>query len=517
MTLRTRGTLALALSVSAVATALTAAVPAAQAATAPATGAHDTAGGTGGRGGVPALTWLPCARPGGPADQECAELPVPLDYRDPRGPRLTLAVSRLRTDRPEARRGTLLVIPGGPGGSGVRELTRKGEALREATGGAYDLVAFDPRGVGGSTTASCRLAEDDRHLVTLRSWPGPDGDITENAARARRVAEACDRHGGAVLRGFTTANQVRDTDRLRQALGEERLSAWGTSYGAYVGAVYAQKYPRRTDRWVLDSSGDPDPTRVARGWLANMARGVEDRFPDFAAWAADPARDEQGLRLARRPEDVRPSILALAARLDREPRATTTAGVPLTGDRLRQAIQSSLIGDAFFARLARLVTEAQDPAATPGLPAELAGPVPDEDAAVALGVICNDVRWPESSLATYQLAVTADRARHPLTAGMPVNVTPCPFWKHAPAGEPTRITADGPSNILMIQSLRDPATPYVGGLKMRQALGDRARLVTVDQGGHGLYLGNGNACGDRTVTEFLTTGRRPHRDTHCPN
>lgn len=131
-----------------------------------------------------------------------------------------------------------------------------------------------------------------------------------------------------MLRSFTTANEVRDLDRLREALGERKLSAWGVSYGTYVGAVYAQKYPRHTDRWVLDSSGDPDPERVARGWLANMAQGADDRFPDFAAWAAHPDRDREGLRLAGRAEEVRPLVVSLAAALDRAPKDSTTPGAP---------------------------------------------------------------------------------------------------------------------------------------------------------------------------------------------
>lgn len=317
-----------------------------------------------------------------------------------------------------------------------------------------------------------------------------------------------------MLRGFTTANEVRDIDRFRQALGERKLSAWGVSYGTYVGAVYAQTYPQHTDRWVLDSSGDPDPRRVARGWLANMSQAADDRFPDFAAWAADPARDAEGLRLAEHPEQVRPLLLELAARLDREPKESDVAGTPLTGNRLRQALQSALYGDALFPGLARLVRAAQDPAARPTLPPELAQPMPDTDAAVMVGVICNDVRWPLGA-AGYEEAVAADRAAHPLTAGMPANVTPCSFWKDRPREEPTRITDRGPSNILMIQNLRDPSTPYFGALKMRRALGDRARLVTVDHGGHGVYLAGGNACGDRAVTHYLTTGTRPQQDTYC--
>ncbi|MFJ6478945.1 MULTISPECIES: alpha/beta hydrolase [unclassified Streptomyces] len=464
---------------------------------------------------APRLDWHRCAHPDAPAAQECAELPVPLDYDDPDGRQLTLAVSRIRSDRPGARRGTLVVIPGGPGGSGVQRLTQKGDALRRELAGAYDLVAFDPRGVGASTTASCDLAPEDRYLTSLRSWPGPNGEITENIARSRRIAEACARNGGPELRSFTTANQVRDMDRFREALGERKLSAWGTSYGTYAGAVYAQKYPRHTDRWVLDSSGDPDPKRVARGWLANMSQGAADRFPDFAAWATHPDRDRDGLRLAAAAQEVEPLVVSLAARLDREPR-TTTPGVPLTGSGLRQALQNALYADAAFASFARLVQAAQDPAGTPVLPKELAAPIRNEDAALMVSVICNDVAWPDASVASYRRAVDADRARYPLTAGMPVNVLPCSFWQ-TPVQKPTRITDDGPSNILMIQSRRDPATPLSGGLKMREALGDRARLVTVEQGGHGLYLGNGNACGDRAVTEFLTSGRRPARDTDCAN
>ncbi|MEV6954394.1 alpha/beta hydrolase [Streptomyces sp. NPDC051183] len=464
---------------------------------------------------TPRLAWHPCARPDGPAAQECAELPVPLDYRDPAGRQITLAVSRIRSDRPEARRGTLVVIPGGPGSSGVQRLAQKGAALQRETAGAYDLVAFDPRGVGASTTASCDLAPEDRYLTTLRSWPGPDGGITENVARSRRVAEACARNGGPVLRSFTTANQIRDLDRFREALGERKLSAWSVSYGTYVAAGYAQKFPERTDRWVLDSSGDPDPKRVARGWLANMAQGADDRFPDFAAWAAHPDRDRDGLRLAARPEEVEPLVLALAAALDRAPRESTTPGVPLTGNRLRQALQSSLYNDSAFASFARLVRAAQDGAQPPVLPPELAQPLRDEDAAVMVGVVCNDVAWPRTSQAAYQRAVGEDRARHPLTAGMPVNVLPCSYWQGAPAQKPVRITDDGPSNILMIQNRRDPSTPHFGALKMREALGERAVLVTVERGGHGVYLGNGNPCGDRAVTGFLTTGERPAGDTEC--
>ncbi|SCE00098.1 TAP-like protein [Streptomyces sp. TverLS-915] len=456
----------------------------------------------------PALTWSPC----GSARQECATLTVPLDYSRPHGRTVHLAVSRIRAEG--ARRGTLAVVPGGPGSSGVRRLADKGAALMAATGGRYDLVSFDPRGVGGSTTAACGLPEEDRRLATVRSWPGAGGGIAENVARSRRTAEACGKNGGAVLASFTTANEVRDLDRLRAALGSARLSVWATSYGTYVAAGYAQKHPGRTARVVLDSSGDPDPARVERGWLANMARGAEDRFPDFAAWAADPARGTE--RLAERPARVRTRVLGLARELDAHPRATTTPGLALTGGMLLQALQTALYDDAAFPEFAGLVRAADATTAGPVvLPPSLAQPMSQQDAAVTISVICNDVDWP-GSVADHARGVAEDRARYPLTGGMPVNITPCSYWKNEPAEPPARVTDEGPSNILMVQNLRDPATPYAGALRMRAALGRKARLVSVDSGGHGSYLGTGNACGDAAVTAFFVDGVRPDRDIECP-
>ncbi|MEV4501505.1 alpha/beta hydrolase [Streptomyces klenkii] len=463
---------------------------------------------------VSSLAWHPCAAEGSAPGSECATLPVPLDYRKPSGRTVGIAVSRLRSDRPQARRGALLLIAGGPGGSGVEELARRGNDVRKATKGAYDIVSLDPRGVGGSTAADCGVAEDDRRVLSLRAWPGPDGGISDGAARARRIAEACARNGGDVLRSLTTRNQARDMDRFRVALGEKKLSAVGTSYGTYAGAVYAQMFPERTDRWVLDSSGDPDPSRVVRGWLANMAQGADDAFPDFARWAADPARGKD--RLAGRAEDVRPMFLAMAAELDRKPRTFKDTGHPLTGNLLRQVMQMSLYGSERYPDLATLMQAVRTGSSNDPLTVAepLTEPLSQRDVAVFAGIVCNDVAWPRD-VASYERAVAADRARHPLTAGMPATITPCAFWKDAPAEKPTRITDRGPSNILMVQNLRDPATPHFGALKMREALGDRARLVTVDAGGHGVWLDTGNACSDRAVSEFLVSGERPAADTVC--
>ncbi|MFE4663777.1 alpha/beta hydrolase [Streptomyces sp. NPDC056716] len=465
---------------------------------------------------IPALDWRDCAKPDGPPTQQCATLEVPLDYSDPGGETVSLAVSRVRSADPGQRRGTLLVVPGGPGASGVQRLEQKAEVLREQVGDAYDLVGFDPRGTGSSTRAACGLPAEDLYLTSLRSWPDADGGIEGSTERSRRIAELCARNGGAVLRSMSSVNEARDIDRLRQALGERKLSIWSTSYGTYVTAVYAQKFPQHTDRVVMDSVQDPDPHLVGRGWLANTSRAVEDRFPDFANWAADPARESSGLRLGQRPEDVRTLVVDLMAALDREPKDTTHPILKLTGNGLRQSLLDALYDDKRFTDLAKLVKAAQDPDGVPVLGPALTHLLEDADAAVSIAVVCNDVRWPEpGSSAGYEQAVAVDRALYPLTGGMPKNITPCTFWQNDQREKPTRITSDGPSNILLIQNRRDPATPHFAASEMRRALGDRARMVTVERGGHGVYLGTGNACGDRAVTTFLTTGERPTGDVSC--
>ncbi|WP_327588108.1 alpha/beta hydrolase [Nonomuraea sp. NBC_00507] len=136
-------------------------------------------------------------------------------------------------------------------------------------------------------------------------------------------------------------------------------------------------------------------------------------------------------------------------------------------------------------------------------------------AAVAGATICNDVTW-SRSIEHHRRDVRRNRAAYPLTAGMPVDMGPCSFWHYQPAEPATRVTSQGPSNILLIQNLRDPSTPYNGALELRRALGDRARMVAVDSGGHGVYLANGNSCGDRAVTAFLAYGIRPAEETTCP-
>ncbi|MEV0978026.1 alpha/beta hydrolase [Streptomyces sp. NPDC049915] len=461
--------------------------------------------------GRTALAWGPCPGAAPASRQECATLAVPLDHSRPGGPVIDLAVSRVRSERPGARRGVLLMIPGGPGGSSLDDPSGKGQKLPKEVRDAYDLVGFAPRGMAPSTAVDCGLDHADLAVSRLRPWPAPDGSIEGNLATARRMADACARNGGELLRHLGTVDEARDIDRIRAALGERRVSAWGVSYGTYVGAVYSQLFPQRTDRIVLDSNDDPDPARVSRAWLAGHEQGVEDVFPVFAQRVSAPGHP---YRVADTPDGVRREFLRLAAELDRRPIPWPGANPPeLNGNVLRQTMLDSLYDPDRFDDLARLMTGARE-GTLPPAPAGPPEPVLQNVAAVGAATLCNDVAWPTDP-AVYRKDVELSRKAYPLTAGMPRNAMVCAAWPYPPRQAPVRITGRGPSNILLVQNERDVATPLAGARRLRAALGRRAVMVTVNSTGHDAYLANGNPCGDDTVSRFLATGERPDGDVYC--
>jgi pimeloyl-ACP methyl ester carboxylesterase len=437
---------------------------------------------------------------------------VPLDHARPGdGRTVDVVVSRIPGEKPSARRGALLLIPGGPGGDSLADPSGKGQKLPQEVRDAYDLIGFAPRGQAPSTAVSCGLEPGDLALTKLRPWPAPDGSVTENLATAQRMADACARNGGELLRHISTADEARDIDRIRAALGERRLSAWGVSYGTYVGAAYRQMFPHRTDRIVLDSNGDPDPVRAERAWLAAFEKGAEDTFPVFARWASTPGNR---YRLAGTAAEVRPLFLRLAARLDRHPLHWPGADPQeLNGNVLRQTMLNAFYDPDDFPVLAELILAARKGTVPPAPPSP-PEPVLQNVTAVGAATICNDAAWPTSA-AVYQRDVDASRRMFPLTAGMPRNAMVCAAWPYAPREAPVRITGEGPANVLLIQNARDVATPLSGALRLRAAFGDRAVMVVNDATGHDAYLANGTACGDRTVSRFLATGERPAEDLSC--
>nr|WP_052477540.1 alpha/beta hydrolase [Kibdelosporangium sp. MJ126-NF4] len=436
----------------------------------------------------PEPTWRSCpdALP-----LECTTVTVPVDYSRPNGPTIDVAVSRKKASG--QRRGVLLLNPGGPGNAGLDMPLEVGGPLA----GSYDLIGFDPRGTGHSAPLDCGLTDEQRDPVRIFGMPAPNGDIAESVAYSRQVAKQCFERHGRVMPHITTANTARDMDRIRIALGEKKISYFGVSYGTYLGAVYTALFPQNTDRVVLDSV--VDPKGIWQKMFNSWGPGAEESFTDFAGWAA---RRDTTYGLGDTSNEVRGTYLALAQRLDAKP------ALHYDGRSLRSHARSVLYQESSYPELAGLLQSIKQGTFTPPPPLRF-------DASFAStwwGVVCNDARWPRN-VAQYQWDVLVARQKYPVTNGMSANIWPCAFWP-TPVEPTVRISDHGP-NVLLVQNLRDPATPLGGARSMRSVMGDRSRLITADNAGHGVLRTTNNPCVLEPVMGYLLDGVMPQRDIAC--
>ncbi|MEU3352280.1 alpha/beta hydrolase [Streptomyces sp. NPDC037389] len=446
------------------------------------------------------LQWKHCDA-NDPAAFQCATLKVPLDYGDPGGKTIDIAISRLKASSSKERHGVLLLNPGGPGAPGLRLpldplMKFPGEVKRQ-----YDLIGFDLRGAGQSSPVSCGLTADEQS-----DNPYKPETFAKDVDRARTIAEKCQAKAGDKLPHLTTRNAARDMDVIRAALGEKRISYLGVSYGTYLGAVYTQMFPQRADRFVLDSSADP--TRVYRGMFQDMAKGAEQAFTRWSEWAA--ARHTT-YGLGKTPAEVRKTYWDLIAEANRKP--IQFGGRALTGDTIRADN-----GTFFHVRKAaelvvglKNAAEGQDPnpSGTTGQAEE-----PDDNyASVAWSFMCADTRTWSRDPEQYRREAIRDKARYPLYGDFAANIAPCAFWKQR--SEPqTKI--DNKVGALMTQNEWDSQTPLFAAQTMHRALRG-SRMLTVAGGeGHGvLYASGSNSCADKAATAYLTTGKLPAEDLTC--
>ncbi|MFF7311451.1 alpha/beta fold hydrolase [Streptomyces sp. NPDC008137] len=447
------------------------------------------------------VRWGPCPEEVAAPRLECSTLEVPLDYREPDGRQIEIAISRLASREPSKRRGVLLTNPGGPGGTGLNyPAVLAGSGLPRKVLDSYDVIGFDPRGVGRSTPVTCDLTQEQQYRGNFPPYAHTAADVAREAPNARTVAEQCATSRTAwMLPHTTTANTARDMDRIRAALGEPKLSYLGASYGTSLGAVYTTLFPGRSDRIVLDSNMGPGGYDYTA--MRMFARGLEDRFPDFAKFAAE--RPEYGLGTT--PEQVTAKFFELAERLEEKP----VQGIG--GMEFRGFTFERLYADGFMPELAQFWQAVDTDRPVPSVPTL---PNMENLMAARFYVICGDTRWP-GTVREYQRNVAVDRQKYPMLGASTAGIGPCAFWPAERVEPPVRIGDRGPSNVLMAQNERDPGTPLAGARELRRAFGKRATMVTADQGGHGVYPFGRNTCAKDAVTTFLTTGQRPPRDFAC--
>ncbi|MEW1928102.1 alpha/beta hydrolase [Streptomyces sp. NPDC088360] len=436
--------------------------------------------------------WGKCGA-GTPAALRCATLKVPLDYRDPGGKKIDIAISRLKTSAPGKRHGVLLSNPGGPGGPGLEMPLELERQLPRQVKDRYDLIGFDPRGVGRSTPVQCGLSPEEN--VLLR----PLRTFDKNVALARSVADKCRAKAGDKLPHITTRNTARDMDVLRAALGERKISYYGVSYGTALGAVYTQLFPRRADRFVLDSA--IDPKLMWRGMFRIWAPEAERAFQRWTKWTA--ARDAT-YRLGDTPAEVGKSFWALVARADRDP--IVIDGVPLDGAGVREQVRPNLftVRDA-----ARQVVRLKEAAGGRAKAQDLPEPPPEPDVSATVSVVCGDSSWPRDP-ETYRRDSVRDADRYPLYGDFASGVLPCAFWDR-PVEPATEVNNTVPA--LIVQNEWDSQTPLVTAQALHGQM-KGSRMVTVDEGeGHGVY--GTNPCADFAANSYLATGKLPAADVTC--
>ncbi|WP_199551589.1 alpha/beta hydrolase [Streptomyces sp. N35] len=425
-----------------------------------------------------------------------------MDYSHPKGERIKVAISRQKATDREMRRGALFWNPGGPGGSGLK--TRDGKSApkeqfkNSGLNTVYDLIGFDPRGIGESTPLHCEKVEE---LPPIVSRP-TDADFEVFAAWGKKSEDACDKVDGQKRRFFNTRNTARDMDIMRAALNEKKINYVGYSYGTYLGAVYGSMFAAHLDRSVLDSSMHPDLT--GRPYMISKAKGVRRNVEVWASWVAE--RDKTfGLGTTR--GEVMETVETVSAQLAQDPVGFWT-----------QSMFDLGMGDSqhwsTWIELAERVAALRD-GEDPGidLTADAAASKQRELTEEAKYTILSEGDWP-SDLDTYREDVRNNRDRYPYGLGIN-DFMPHPpaFRSFTPPEKPTDIQRDGYPRGLVVQAERDVNTPYEGGVAMADRL-DHI-LLTVQDGQHGQYLDQGNACVDQQVAAYLLRGILPSGPVTC--
>ncbi|MFI9819646.1 alpha/beta hydrolase [Streptomyces sp. NPDC052013] len=443
--------------------------------------------------------WKKCGTEDYPTLQ-CASVQVPLDHADPDGRTITLALSRVpHTAR--TYQGPLLVNPGGPGGSGRTLAGFVASSLPKRVAGQYDVIGFDPRGVGASTPA---LDCGPGHFDPVRPDPVPVTGAVEqaNLARVKSFAESCRTKYADVLPYINTVSAARDLDVLRRALGAEKVNYFGYSYGTYLGAVYAKLYPQRVRRLVLDSV--VDPTEVWYDANLNQDHAFNDRHRAFMAWVA---RHDAHYRLGTDPERVEARWYAMRAALAEEPADGKVGPAELEDTYVPGGYYNGYwpyLAEAFSAYVndgddAPLVEAYENFGAI-----DAAG---DNGYSIYTAVQCRDATWPrdweqwrKDNWAVYEKAPFMAWNNAWYNA-------PCAFWP-TDAVRPVRIANDELPPALLFQATHDAATPYRGGVTVHHLLADSSLVVEQGGGNHGITL-SGSACLDRHLAAYLSDGTVP--------
>lgn len=440
------------------------------------------------------VAWETCG------EQLCATVLAPLDWENPGRAAIEIAMRKVPSADPS--RGPLFVNPGGPGFGGQDFAVQLGQDAWEG----YDIVGWDPRGTGESTSVECGTTEQTDEVFALDGSPDDESERIALEEGWGEFSRQCREASGELLDHITTIENVRDLDLLRFLLGADKLNYVGVSYGTYVGAVYAELFPDRAGRLVLDSAVDITDDEES----ASQSEGFELALRNYAQWCA--TSDACGL--GDTADDVVDGIADFLAGLDAAPikvgDRTLTQSLATTG------VALFLYSDEqAYPSLTYVLTEARDGRGQDLLGAadQLNGRGEGSYETVAFAFPATRcVDWADEGI-----AATYDKWEEFMTDS-PVFATNmgvdfvCETWT-ADTAPQLKLSAAGAPTILVVGTTGDSATPFEHAVSMAEQL-EPAVLLTFDGVGHGAVTG-GNECVDAAVTKFLVEGTAPEDDTTC--
>jgi pimeloyl-ACP methyl ester carboxylesterase len=456
------------------------------------------------------LRWRPCDH-----GFQCARLLVPFDYNRPAWRRFSLPVIKLPATGPAKRIGSLVVNPGGPGGSGIQYAQAARTQVSAAVRAKFDVAGFDPRGVGGSVPAMNCLngPQLDKFFETSDS-PASAAQLATIVKQSKLFVRGCERNSGALLRYVGTANAARDMDVLRAALGDAKLTYLGKSYGTYLGTWYAQLFPTHVRALVLD--GAVDPTESALNMNVVQAQGFQVALASFI---------DNCLHLSACPLGHGGSVAAGTARLDailagagRKPLTSQVTGQPGVAPLLLNGIAAALYSKSYWPYLREGLTAAL--AGNGTILVELGDLLVERNqngkysnlTAAEIAVNCVDRPWPRSLGAWRSAAAAAAKAAPLFGEPLMWGSLPCAYWPVRPVS-PSRLRAAGAPPILVVGTTRDPATPFRWAHTLAHDLASGV-LLGWNGDGHTAYMVN-SSCVDSTVDSYLINLAVPRNGTIC--
>ncbi|HEX3005732.1 MAG TPA: alpha/beta hydrolase [Angustibacter sp.] len=452
------------------------------------------------------LTWHTCGR------DQCTRLEVPLDYDHPDGKAIQLAVLKVPASSRSGRVGSLVVNPGGPGGSGVSYAAAGSLQFGDPLSRSFDIVGFDPRGVGQSDPLKCVTTKELDALVAFDPDPDTQAERTRMDELIHGFGEGCLEHSGTLARHMSTKEAARDMDILRAALGEPKLNYLGASYGTFLGATYADLFPQRVGRFVLDGAIDPSLSneqlslQQAHGFETALRAYVQDCVDQGSCFLGSTV--DQGV--AR--------IQAFLAQMEKQSLPTgesrqLTEGLAMLGiwmplyvkdywGQLTAALKQAFSGNGTqLLALADLYTSRGPSGYTDN----------SMEALYAVNCLDHDDYIPTSQVPSH--FAEFQKASPTFGRAFAFSLSTCSQWPVQSGQHTVALHAKGAPPIVVIGTTRDPATPLSWAQALAKEL-DSGRLITRDGDGHTGFQ-RGNSCVDNAVEAWLIQGKAPTDGLSC--